>query len=1184
MSLTFHILDVVARDEEIVREDEETREVGYESQEEDDPEMSAVNKKYSGYQNVQKKNLVIHLFGSTQTGQTVRVDVNGFQPFFYLQLPDINPIKSKNLIRSYMKKHLTTAIDLVTTTIVKRKVLFGFTADKEYNFLEVKVPSITLFRQVKDLFLSASSKPSLAQKECMVCPAHVDMKMKKCYSCGYRFCNRHKNSDGGHDCRICKHLNPEILQKKHESIGFTPKVFEANLDPFLRFLHLRNIKPCGWATIKEFVEQESDSDIKEYTCEWTDVDPYDGLTTAPFNVASWDIECYSKSGEFPMASNGDPVIQIGTILSKLGSKTSENHVFVFGSCDPIENAVVYAYKTEKEMLIAWLKWIKEQNIDILIGYNIFGFDEKYVWERCEKLSITEHDAVQELNRLSSIGGEMRLETKRLSSSAMGDNFLYLWNTQGRLRIDLYHVIKRGYALGSYKLDDTSRNFLSEPVKKVTQNGDTWTLSIGPSNQNAGLGRSIVLLNEAGDTICDKTDIISLDDGSITIAKPFEIEADEVEKWAIVKDDVSPKEMFKLHRGSATDRATIAKYCIQDCQLVLDLFKKLDVFNNSMSMSNVCSVPIAYIFLRGQGIKIESLMFKYCYENGQAIEVLPQPSYGSDVAEDSYEGAIVLDPEPGFYTVPVGVADFASLYPSTIISENISHDTLVWVKDYDSDGNYLGGTSSEFDMLEGERYTDIDFDLWKVDPSDTRKNPRKICVGRRVCRYSQNTIGTIPRIVSGLLKARASKRAEIKKESDPFRKALLDSEQLAYKLTANSLYGQLGSGCFKVRQQALAASVTAYGRKQIMFAKSIIEDFYGPGHETCSAKIVYGDTDSLFVAFNPRDSSGNLLTGKEAIKETIRLTEEAGKLVTKVLKPPHDFEFDKVYSPFLIFSKKRYVGHKYEDGPDSYTLASMGVALKRRDYAPIVKKIYGGAIHILLTEKNVPKAAEFVKTTALELVEGKFGLGPLIISKSLRAEYANPNSIAHKVLADRIAERDPGNAPASGDRIQYIYVQSAVGQKAPDLQGDRIETPAYIRENKLKPDYMYYIDHQISNPVCQMFGLLLGSLPEAAQYSIPSDPDKAAIAREKVAYQILFDKADQRNTQGATKAFLSMLGAFKMPVINDNPIEKRKIVTPKIEKKRQQCTLDSMFVDRLKLDAYQKSERAKKRAATASEDV
>jgi len=236
--------------------------------------------------------------------------------------------------------------------------------------------------------------------------------------------------------------------------------------------------------------------------------------------------------------------------------------------------------------------------------------------------------------------------------------------------------------------------------------------------------------------------------------------------------------------------TIGRYCIQDCELVLDLFKKLDVFNNAMSMANVCSVPVNYIFSRGQGIKCESLIFKFCHAKNQAIIVLPAPrNNGSNPfaktgdegdavieddsgPEDSYEGAIVLDPKAGFYTEsPVGVCDFASLYPSTIISENISHDSLVWIRDYRDDGSLIEQIfgSDKFDGLPGIDYTDIEFDLLRPDPTDTRKIPTKLKVGTRVCRYAQNVKGTIPEILQGLLAKRKATRKQAEKETDPFKK-------------------------------------------------------------------------------------------------------------------------------------------------------------------------------------------------------------------------------------------------------------------------------------------------------------------------------------------------------------------------------------------------------------------------------
>lgn len=1159
MPLTFHVLDVTSRDELIVDETEDKKLVQYNDNEEsDDDEVQTYRKKPTSKNPsyLAGKRMVIHLFGMAADGRHIKCDVKGFKPYFYISAPDGKADRARAAIRDYLSRHLREdTARLVGIESCQKSELFGFQHGRKVSLLKLTIPSMALFYETRKLFLGQDSKPATKSP----------------------------------------------LSEPYKR-GDSPRVYEANLDPMLRFIHVRNIRPCGWVTL-DYIDEEDCEPGEDIACEceWDEISPCENSPrpTAPFKQLSWDIECMSNTGDFPQPERGDPVIQIGCILQELGSNAVERHIFAFPDCAPVQDVVVHAYKTEKAMLLAWFQWVADQKVDILMGYNVFGFDEKYVWKRCESLGLVNASQVQELNRLYDEGGEMKLEEKRLSSSAMGDNFLYLWTTTGRLRVDMFHAIKRNYALGSYKLDDTSRNFLSEKLVGITEKIDHWCLSVDlkKSKQEVRVGKSIVLLNSNGDSLTEKCDILAVDDatGVITIGIPDDVEAVEVAKWAVVKDDVSPAELFALQKGTPEDRGKIAKYCVQDCQLVLDLYKKLETFNNAMSMANICSVPVSYIFLRGQGIKIESLMFKYCAERNQVIQVLPAPSQSTD----SYEGAIVLPPTPGLYNVPIGVADFASLYPSTIMSENISHDTIVWVKDYDRDGNFVGFVygSDQYDNLPGVRYTDIEYDISRVVPGDMRKNPAKEVVGQRVCRYAQDAVGTIPQIVAGLLAARKAKRKEAEKESDPFRVALLDSEQLAYKLTANSLYGQLGSGTFKVRFQALAASVTAYARRQIMFSKAAIEQAYGPtsGNPRSAAEIIYGDTDSLFIAFHPKDpATGKPLEGRAALEATVELTEEAGKFVTGALKAPHDFEFDKVYWPFIIFSKKRYVGYKYMDIEKPYEFTTMGVALKRRDYAPIVKKIYGGAIHTILSEKDVGKAVEYVKDMSKQLMEGRFGLQPLTISKSLRAEYANPAAIPHKALADRIAIRTPGNAPASGDRIPFVYILPSVGQKASDLQADRIETPSYIREKGLKPDYQYYIDHQISNPVCQLFGTLLEQIPGfvAPSQGWHEDPDKRDAQRESAAYEILFKDAGRMNEQKQKARFIEKLfgqaGASSSSASGQSPTQgtaQRKsprLAPSTAEKPKVQSTLDSAFFDALRIKAHKTSVAAKKKAQEAQE--
>jgi DNA polymerase delta subunit 1 len=599
---------------------------------------------------------------------------------------------------------------------------------------------------------------------------------------------------------------------------------------------------------------------------------------------------------------------------------------------------------------------------------------------------------------------------------------------------------------------------------------------------------------------------------------------------------------------------------------LELYKKLDVFNEAMAMANVCWVPVSYIFTRCQGIKIESLIFKECYQRGQAVVVMPtQPRGYKGSNDESYEGAIVLTPTPGFYfKSPVGVADFASLYPSTIISENISHDSLVWAKDYMIDRKTFAGYSYGAETDVKAAWTDIEFDIWGSRPDDMRKNPEKIVTGMRVCRYYQppKGKGTLPEIVQKLLATRKAKRKEAEKEPDAFKKALLDAEQLAYKLTANSLYGQLGSPTFKIRLQHLAASVTAYGRKQILFAKAAIEQFYGPAasRPDCSATTVYGDTDSLFVCFNVKDpETGKPLEGREAIVATQKLTEEAGKMVTTCLKPPHDFEYDKVFSPFIIFSKKRYVGNKYEESPDDYYQNSMGIATKRRDYAGIVKVIYGGAIRILLTDRNPVAAAAFVKAKLMDLADGKVSLTQLTMTKSLRAEYSTPSPPAHKVLANRITARDPGNAPASGDRISFLYVMPEPGQTASKLQGDRIETPAYMKAKGLKVDAKFYMEHQLMNPISQLFSLILEELPGCPKGGVDD--------REYIAGEYLFREALDACDKGARKRLAAKLGVTVEATQRRSPRLMESKTKPDAKPKTQAKL--TMFAEKFLLDKLSK---------------
>jgi DNA polymerase elongation subunit (family B) len=388
-------------------------------------------------------------------------------------------------------------------------------------------------------------------------------------------------------------------------------------------------------------------------------------------------------------------------------------------------------------------------------------------------------------------------------------------------------------------------------------------------------------------------------------------------------------------------------------------------------------------------------------------------------------------------------------------------------------------------LPGYEYVDVRFDTYRYYRKNPKARAEKIKSGYKLCRFAQplhkkgalEEKAIMPSILQELLKARKDTRKMIEKTDDDFMKNVLDKRQLAYKVTANSLYGQLGAKTSTFYEPDIAASTTATGRLLLTYAKRVVEECYGDatveskyGLINTKAEYVYGDTDSVFFTFNLTDKeTGEKIIGHKALELSIEIAKEACHNVSKFLKQPHDFEYEKTFLPFCLLSKKRYVGILYEHDPNKGKRKEMGIVLKRRDNAPIVKDVYGGVIDILMKERDIKKALDYVDKCLQELVDGTVPIEKLIITKSLRSFYKNPQQIAHKVLADRIGAREPGNKPTSGDRVPFVYI---VNPNKKALQGDKIETPTYIRDNKLQIDYSFYITNQIMKPLLQLFGLVL----------------------------------------------------------------------------------------------------------------
>jgi DNA polymerase elongation subunit (family B) len=292
----------------------------------------------------------------------------------------------------------------------------------------------------------------------------------------------------------------------------------------------------------------------------------------------------------------------------------------------------------------------------------------------------------------------------------------------------------------------------------------------------------------------------------------------------------------------------------------------------------------------------------------------------------------------------------------------------------------------------------------------------------------------------------------------------------------------------IKNLEIAVDDIGYKNKQHFFEKfyttmSKLLDGY-----SVEPEIIYGDTDSVFFCPHIRDNeTGELLKDQNALCISIRLGVWASILITTMLPSPMAQEYEKVLWPFVIQGKKRYVGNLYEKDPHSFKQKSMGIELKRRDNAPIVKNVLSGIINKIVNERNSEGAFEFMKEMLDKIIRGDFNIDKFVVTKTLKGNaltkqertiekkkpkedrsYADRTRIVHAVLADRIADRDPGNKPLSNDRIPYAYVEL---KYEPELQGDRVETPEYIVENKLKLDYLFYITNQIMKPALKFLDLI-----------------------------------------------------------------------------------------------------------------
>lgn len=493
-----------------------------------------------------------------------------------------------------------------------------------------------------------------------------------------------------------------------------------------------------------------------------------------------------------------------------------------------------------------------------------------------------------------------------------------------------------------------------------------------------------------------------------------------------KEDVHHTVITDLQNGDDQTRRRLAVYCLKDSYLPLRLLDKLMCIINYMEMSRVTGVSLLSLLTRGQQIKVVSQLLRKAQEKNYVM-----PTYGVGSQEDQYEGATVIEPIKGYYKVPITTLDFSSLYPSIMIAHNLCYTTL------------LQGNFRERLVLTPDQFSRTPANHFFVK-SSVRK-------------------GLLPEILEDLLSARKRAKADLKNETDPFKKKVLDGRQLALKISANSVYGFTGAQVGKLPCLEISSSVTSYGRTMIEQTKQEVEQHYcisnGYKHD---AVVVYGDTDSVMVKF-----------GVTTLEEAMELGREAAEVVTAKFIKPIKLEFEKVYFPYLLISKKRYAG-LYFTRPDKYDkMDCKGLETVRRDNSPLVANMMNTCLQKLLIEQNPDGAVEYAKEVISDLLCNRIDISQLVITKELaKSDYAAKQ--AHVELANKMKKRDPGTAPKLGDRVPYVIIAASKGTPA----YQKAEDPIYVLENSIPIDANYYLENQLSKPLVRIFSPVLGDKAES----------------------------------------------------------------------------------------------------------
>lgn len=372
-------------------------------------------------------------------------------------------------------------------------------------------------------------------------------------------------------------------------------------------------------------------------------------------------------------------------------------------------------------------------------------------------------------------------------------------------------------------------------------------------------------------------------------------------------------------GSMLYHWRVARYYLQRARFTHYLLRELDFVERTSEFARLYGILFHEVISRGSQFRVESIMHRLAKPLGYAML---SPSRSQVHAQRAPEALpLILEPESTLYTSPVIVLDFQSLYPSIIIAYNYCFSTCL--------GRVPSAAQQQ--SAEGVKFgaSRIAHPPGRLSELHAAGNLSVSPNGIMFCSRQQRA-GILPKMLEEILQTRVMVKQAMKDPSnDRSYQRLLNARQLGLKLIANVTYGYT-SASFSGRMPCIdiADSIVQKGRETLERAMRFVDS-----SKRWRAKVVYGDTDSMFV----------VLPGATK-DEAFRIGEEIAAAVTAQNPSPVKLKFEKVYLPCVLQTKKRYVGYSYEarDQPEP-DFDDKGIETVRRDNCPMVGRVSEGRV-------------------------------------------------------------------------------------------------------------------------------------------------------------------------------------------------------------------------------------------------